>query len=424
MKKISALIIMFIFSPLVQAHVLPLPMYSELPKSEYWYVRIIPSPIMEGFASYELCPLIQDHNKDQFLIFSEKQKLDMGNYHHDLIHPQCQRPYQISSRAPSVYFDMRDLDRVLSIDEELEAIKTIGVVGVSMAAMWATGGLVAPALAGWVTSAAVGFGAGELTDVVLDHAIPIEMDMLQFTRIEYFTGAHGRKGQDLQWPILPEDVLTCGECYRSCDIERKKSQDAAEKMRKEEKKRDLLQISPLVLKPTESITNQNPLNHVDTCAYQCRGLPTERPSVKKLWKDLFLKTIYEAGNQNYIRKGPEQKDMTGADKNKLFEVYHDEKRMDWSAWVTARDILGKPIANHFTHRSNVEHTGHHYTKRYHLCDHMRLVSFEKYRSLGGKLKLDQWMETKCSYDKSQRCRDFFDSEVQTGNEICTVLSED
>ncbi|MCC7460518.1 MAG: hypothetical protein IT286_04360, partial [Proteobacteria bacterium] len=225
-------------------------------------------------------------------------------------------------------------------------------------------------------------------------------------------------------PILPEDVLTCGECYRSCDIERKKSQDAAEKMRKEEKKRDLLQISPLVLKPTESITNQNPLNHVDTCAYQCRGLPTERPSVKKLWKDLFLKTIYEAGNKNYIRKGPEQKDMTGADKNKLFEVYHDEKRMDWSAWVTARDILGKPIANHFTHRSNVEHTGHHYTKRYHLCDHMRLVSFEKYRSLGGKLKLDQWMETKCSYDKSQRCRDFFDSEVQTGNEICTVLSED
>ncbi len=144
-----------------------------------------------------------------------------------------------------------------------------------------------------------------------------------------------------------------------------------------------------------------------------------RKGMRVVWEDLFLMTIYKGGNTVKLRQRPVKDDIMDTDDyDLLMNRYHKGKHLDWSAWTTAVDIHGKLIPNHYTHRGNVARQAIDYTLRYPLCDFIRITSYEKYVKQGGKLPHELWLRDKCSYDDDIQCREFFDSSILTGQEVC------
>ena len=166
----------------------------------------------------------------------------------------------------------------------------------------------------------------------------------------------------------------------------------------------------------------NPLNNIDECAYSCNGAPTVRTSMKKVWKDLYLDTIYQTGHEGYRDQYPNHNDGD-LNSKQLYDRYHTQKHMDWSAWTTAVEITGKLIPNHYTHKGNVNSSILFGRDIYYLCDYVRTTAFENYKKIKPQVTFRQWFDNKCHFDKKTQCREYFDGPLQTGNEICTVLSE-
>lgn len=398
----------------------------KLPPKDFYYIRILPSPILEGYASYEFCPLIQDENKDRFLIRSARQRLQSNNYYHELILLDCKRPYQMDPAADPIYFDLRELDDVLGEDDRQEMAKMVAIAAVGLAVGGATFYIVPTFLMGGIVAWEFSGEAMDVTEEILDHlypihrdnTYPIQQDDIQMTRVEYFMGEHG-KGSDMNWPIVPTEVETFGECHMSCKARKYKEYEM--KRHQDELSEKSLYFSNLTISPTESISNQDPMARQDKCALECFDRPNvKRMGMKQVWEDLFLKTIYKAGNKYVRGRGPVNPDIAETDDlYLLMKRYHEQKRFDLSAWKPVIDDRGNIIPNHYTHITNAWYRDNNDE----LCDYTRKVSHVKYKQFGGKLPLDQWMMKVCSYDNSKNCREFYDSPVQTGNEICTGLSE-
>lgn len=432
MKKIIFMILV-IFCNHAQAHVFfkSYPQYTRkgtpwnfpIPKSEYLYIRIIPSAVMEGFASFELCPLVADlkgSDKNQWLLYSEGQEMDSRNYHHDLILPQCQRPYQANSTGPQMYFDLRDLDRILSEDNRKEkTIIILSSIG-SAAAALATGGIGMPVLVGFVATAGAGYAGYEITDSALNQVIHIDRDRMQWTRVEYFMGEQGLTGSDLFWPVTPAEIPTFSECYNSCQrTAHQAEQEKERKLAAEKWSEKKLMIDM----PSETTNSMNPMYGKSDCELSCRMYPSQRTGMKQLWKDLYLDTIYKTGHEVYQDQYAKKGGNVDLDSEELYQRYHVEKHMDWSAWDTALARGGpdgaRKVPNHYTHKANVVNQA----RRYYLCSYLRFNAFETYQAKGGKLSYEDWQKKSCNFSSSERCRDYYDSDVQSGKEICTTIMD-
>lgn len=427
MKSILKMVgLLLLISESVSAHILPMiyPGFEQcpLPKQEYFYIRIMPSPILDGFVSYELCPLIQDDNKDVYLIQSERQKLTSNNYYHDLILSNCQRPYQINSNQAPVYFDVRDLETVLEEDENREIQKMISVFFVAGVSAYFTGAVISPPLLGWIGSGVVGYLSSDIASQALEVAHPFQTDNLLITRMEYFLGAQSQ-GMDMYWPILPNEVVTFSECYDACNQKSLQTM-ALEPTSIHDLKRSLYS-SNVVLKPTESITNQNPSHSLNHCTLSCRDkLIFQRKSIHDLWRSYFLKSIYQTGYQpNMYSRSIHHSNVANHSLESLMKTYHQKNGLSVSAWKPAMDNQGVLIPNHYTHQDHIIFQSFGSNKRYRICDALRINAFNNYKKTSGRYSYDQWLKYACHFDEHSQCREFFNSPIQTGHEICTILTE-
>jgi hypothetical protein len=442
------------------AHVFPevYPMYKgkRVPLSQYYYIRIMPSPILEGFASFELCPLMQDENQDKYLVESEKIK-SFGYYHHDMIHPKCERPYQMNPLGPPIYFDLRVLDDILSEDDIKVALEQLapdlaaaGAAYVTFAALnpWLVGFSVGSAL--WYANTAAIFGASsmmgyytaEATSQAIEQsthskrnaenkqelisgitkskqqALLIDQnqarELTRITRIEYFAGEQADEGEDIKWPVLPDGGQTYDECHQRCRNNKDQKKPTREN-------KHLIDTN-MIPHATETIASMNPMLNFDDCEKACQGHPIKRTTMQGIWKDLYLNTIYKAGYESKWNQHSKNELDDITDKQ-LHDRFHHGKHLDGSLWVTAMDHNKNKVSNHYTHKANAHHPELSSTKRYPLCDYMRLQKYKQYRVNGGHQEFAEWIETTCDFDDKFQCREYLKAPIQTGDEICTVLSE-
>ena len=414
-KNICIVILLICLVNQAQAHIFPKndlnPQYP-IPKNEFIYIRIIPSSVMEGFVSYELCPLIQGENKDKYLLYTERQHLRGGDYHHDLILSDCKRPYQLNPVAPKVYFDLRDLDQALNRDDDEKRNAMIAALTVSVAAGMVTGGMVSGPLLGFVVSSSGMYVGYKISDPIADQMFFIHKDWYMWSRVEYFMGDQIGFGSDLFWEVQPKEIPTFGECYSSCQVEEAKRYEK-EKKSEAQKMKDLRydDYKKQMSQHSETTNSMSPFYGKNPCQLQCQYYSAERYGMHQIWKDLYLDTIYRAGNV-----------LDTDDSKKLNQYYDDPKHFKDSAWEIVREKAGQLVPNHYTHKAD-EESGARKPARYYLCDYVRRKAYKKYQSKGGTLRFKYWLKQKCEFSDDMKCRDYYDSDIQSGEEICTVLMD-
>lgn len=459
----------------------------KLPERELFYIRITPSPVMEGFASYEFCPYIYGPNRKKYLSenYVKQHGQESLNYHQDLVNKDCVRPYGMNPLGDKVYFDIRAIDRILKQDEGLFFGKELGMLGGSLALMRANP---------WVLGISIVVGYGiEFVEDYWDKGfdpgqesllagvdasfgmIPDEFKeqiMFKITRGDYFAGKQVRDGMDLKWPILPDNYTRIAKtpdgieyeqklqmydaCYKECmqdnsmeerQAELDRQNEVEEKLRREN---NPLHIESLTLEPTESITQMysiDPWNKGTRCSSRCDGMPRHRTSMKNIWKELYLNTIYKAGHIPTATGKPMTDELAlqmQQDKSTLFKVYDENKRFDLSRWELARDKNGKQIPNHYVNRwyLPLSTTAHRLPARHiqlpldavkppqELCDLKRFKAYYEY-SHHNKILVPkdnmvgfaEWTRDQCHFSEDDSCREYLHGPIQRGDEICTIVSE-
>ncbi|MCB0272475.1 MAG: hypothetical protein KDD46_05625 [Bdellovibrionales bacterium] len=126
----------FIFTTSCFAHVFST-MYKgfeHFGKDDGYYIRIKPSPYLDGYYSYSLCPIF-NNNADNYIDENKITRYD--EYTHGLNHQGCINPYGLYDGDNLIYFNAYDLTWTLNNDDikyhGLEAAKFAAAIAVTMA---------------------------------------------------------------------------------------------------------------------------------------------------------------------------------------------------------------------------------------------------------------------------------------------------